>query len=584
MTKRDRGTQLAAHQELAARLAVVLVPIVCFGRAISYPFARSWDDGRFIVDNPDVLHPSWDALVRMFTTVQFEAYHPLHLLSYWLDAPWVGAEDLQLTATVVHSVSLALWIAALSLSYELMRRLGAPLWAALLGTLVFGVHPAQVEVVCWASGRKDVLALLFSAASLLVQLVAAGPYSGRAWLSRGLYVCALLSKTTALPLPLVALALDCLARKRSLREALIWQLPSLLLGVGVSFAVLTIWREHSMVRQTLGDEGLGLVRFVQTLGHQLGTAVWPSRVSPMYSTHSIAHWQPGRTLLCGAYLGACSLAVWSARGPRAHHGLLAAGLLGFGLFLLPASNIVPLYFPLQDRYASLPLFALGLAIAGAGIAAPSAAKRKPTRNFAIDAGYVALIFLCLRTVQYAGVWQNELRLWGHAVRAQPDADYAYLKLGEVRREAGDFAGAINAYHGAIVLAPQRTLAHAGLFEVVARRDEQIFKLAPSRARQLAEQYYQRLTNREQLQAFPAQLWQLGYVRSVELPIQALLLIEAIPDAIVLQSAQSAIKANRKSLAQFYLHALKEKPKDQQLAALYDEPYFRVVPPLASAGN
>lgn len=578
MTKRDRGAQLGANQELAARVAVVLVPLVCFGRALAYPFARSWDDARFIADNPDVMHPSWAAFVRMFTTVQFEAYHPLHLLSYWLDAPWVGAEDLQLTATVVHSVSLALWIAALSLSYELMRRLGAPLWAALLGTLVFGVHPAQVEVVCWASGRKDVLALLFSAASLLVQLSAAGPYSGRAWLSRGLYVCALLSKTTALPLPLVALALDCLARKRALREAMIWHLPSLLLGAGVSFAVLTIWQEHSMVRQTLGDEGLGFVRFVQTLGHQLGTAVWPSRVSPMYSTHSIAGWDLGRTLLCGAYLVACGLALWSRRG------LWAAGLLGFGLFLLPASNLVPLYFPLQDRYASLPLFALGLAIAGAGIAAPTTTKRKPTRNVAIDAGYVALIFLCLRTVQYAGVWQDELRLWGHAVRAQPDADYAYLKLGEVRREAGDFAGAIRAYHGAIVLAPQRTLAHAGLFEVVARRDEQVFKLAPSRARQLAEQYYQRLTKRDQLQAFPAQLWSLGYVRSVELPIQALLLIEAIPDAIVLQSAQSAIKANRKTLAQFYLHALKERPKDPLLAALYDEPYFRVVPPLASTGN
>jgi len=575
MKKRDRGSRRAAKPaaalpELWARLALLLVPVLCFGRALAYPFARSWDDGRFIVDNPDVLQPSWGALVRMFTTVQFEAYHPLHLLSYWLDVPWVGSDDLQLTATVVHSVSLALWIAGLLLSYELMRRLDVPAWAALLGTLAFGVHPAQVEVVCWASGRKDVLALLFSAASLLVQLSAASPFSGRAWLSRGLYVCALLSKTTALPLPLVALALDCLARKRSLREALLWQLPSLVLGTGVSFAVLTIWREHSMVRQTLGDEGLGLVRFSQTLGHQLLTAVWPSRVSPMYSTQSIAHLQLGRTVVCVMYLLTCALVLWRRRG------LMAAGLLGFGLFLLPASNLVPLYFPLQDRYASLPLFALGLAVAGCGNA--------QKRSLVIDVGYVALIFLCARTVQYAGVWQNELRLWGHAVRAQPDADYALLKLGEVRREAADFEGAIRAYHGAIQLAPKRTLAHAGLFEVVARRDEQRFKLTPSRARQLAEQYYKRLTNREQLQAFPGELWAMGYVRSVELPIQALLLIEAIPDAIVLQSAQSALKAERKSLALFYLHMLKERPKDPLLAALYDEPYFRVVPSLVVADN
>lgn len=579
MTKRKRASGPGANgaaelPEHWARLAVLIVPVLCFGRTLGYPFARSWDDGRFIVDNPDVQHPSWDALVRMFTTVQFEAYHPLHLLSYWLDVPWVGLDDLQLTATVVHCVSLALWLAGLLLSYELMRHLGAPPWAAVLGTLAFGVHPAQVEVVSWASGRKDVLALLFCAGSLLAQLTAAGPWSGRAWLSRGLYVCALLSKTTALPLPLVGLALDFLVRKRRLREALLWQLPSLVLGVGVSFAVLTIWREHSMVRQTLGDEGLGLLRASQTFGHQLGTALWPNRVSPMYSTQSIAQLQLGRTLLCGVYLLVCGLACWRRRG------VLAAGLLSFGLFLLPASNLVPLYFPLQDRYLSLPLFGLGVAIAGCGIREAAGSRR----NLLIDLGFVALIGLGVRTVQYAGVWQSELRLWGHAVCAQPDADYAYLKLGEVRREAADYEGAIRAYHGAILLSPKRTLAHASLFEVVARRDERIFKLEPSRARGLAEQYYKRLSNREQLQAFPAQLWSMGYVRSVELPIQALLLMEGVPDGVALQSAQSAFKARRKSLARFYLHMLQERPKDEVLAALYDEPYFRVVPPLASADH
>jgi tetratricopeptide (TPR) repeat protein len=567
-----QAKEQTAKPELWARLAVVLVPFACFARALPHPFARSWDDGRFIVDNPDVVHPSWDALVRMFTTVQFEAYHPLHLLSYWLDVPWVGVEDLQLTATIVHTLSLLLWLVALSLSYALMRELGAPPWTAVLGTLALGVHPAQVEVVCWASGRKDVLALLFVAASLLVQLSAAGPFSARAWIARGLYVCALLSKTTALPLPLFALALDLLGKKRPLRAALLWHLPGLLLGAGVSIAVLTIWREHSMLRQTLGDQGMALVRFTQTLGHQLLTAVWPSRVSPMYGSQSLVVWQLGRSLACASYLVACALA-W-----RSQRGILTAGLLGFGIFLLPASNLVPLYFPLQDRYASLPLFALGVAIAGLGVGAPVAApQRKPKRSLALDLGYVALICLGLRSLQYAGVWESELRLWGHAVRTQPDADYAYLKLGEVRREAGDLEGAIAAYHGAIRVAPLRTLAHAGLLEVVARRDERYFKLAPARARKLAEKYYQVLTKPEALRAFPAQLWSLGYVRTLELPIQAMLLIDDVPDAIVLQSAQSAMRAGRRSLARFYVHALKEQPKGEPLTALASEPYFRVVP-------
>ena len=96
----------STRSERLARLALVIVPLLCFGRAVSFPFALSWDDARFIVDNPDVREPGWDALVRMFSSVQFEAYHPLHLLSYWLDVPWAAGEDLQLTATVVHALSL----------------------------------------------------------------------------------------------------------------------------------------------------------------------------------------------------------------------------------------------------------------------------------------------------------------------------------------------------------------------------------------------------------------------------------------------------------------------------------------------
>jgi cell division inhibitor SulA len=121
------------------------------------------------------------------------------------------------------------------------------------------------------------------------------------------------------------------------------------------------------------------------------------------------------------------------------------------------------------------------------------------------------------------------------------------------------------------------LAHAGLFEVVARRDERNYKLAPSRARPLAEQYYHRLSNREALQTFPAQLWSMGYVRAVELPIQAMLLLDSIPDGIVMQSAQSALRAGRRSLARFYLHTLQEPPKGEPLASVYAEPYYRVAP-------
>jgi len=557
-----------------ARIAVACLPVLVFGRALPHPFARSWDDARFIIDNVDVQHPSLGAFVRMWSGVQFEAYHPLHLLSYWLDVPWISAlagSDAPLTAFVVHAVSLALWIWALTNLFEILCELGAPVWAAALGALFTGLHPAQVEVVSWASGRKDVLALLFCTLSLRLQLSAAGPWRARAWLSRILYLAALLSKTTALPLPLVALCLDGLVRGKRWREALVWQLPSLLLGAGVSVLVYGIWQEHSMLRGTLGGGPVfALLRASQTFGHQLLTAVWPARVSPMYSTQSVAQLTWPRSGACLVYLIACALA-W-----RAQRRLALAGLLGFGLWLLPASNLVPLYFPLHDRYLSLPLFGLGCALAGlAGpeLAQAASARRFELRNFA----YLALIALALRSVEYAGEWQSEPRLWGHAVSTQPDAEYAYLKLGEVRRESGDLEGAMRAYQRAIVRWPQRKLTYAGLFEVVARRDERLRQLSPSRARQLAQTFYQVLERPSGLRDLAGDLAARGYVRTLELPLWAAQQQDPLPDAVLSQAALTALEKGQASFARFYVHLL-QKPADREpLKSVATEPYLRVVP-------
>jgi tetratricopeptide (TPR) repeat protein len=319
-----------------------------------------------------------------------------------------------------------------------------------------------------------------------------------------------------------------------------------------------------MLRTTIGGPELAPLRFVQTVGHQWSTALWPSRTAPMYAIENVAQLDPTRTAAFIVYLLVC---VWLLRARR---GLAFAGALGFVVWLIPASNLVPLYFPLQDRYLSLPLFALGLALAGD--------LAQSQRRSALQLlGFAIVACLAARTVQYAGEWQSETRLWGHAARTQPDAPYAHLKLGEARREAGDLEGAIHAYQRAIWLAPTRKLAHAGLFEVVARRDERFGHLSPPRARELALQYYKRIDRPASLRPWVAELLELGYVRSAELPLQVWLAYEPLPDNVLAQSAIAALRADRPTLGKFYLHCLKQPPELEPLAGIYAQPYFRVVP-------
>src|SRR6185295_14543285 len=94
-----------ARPDGRAHAIVSLATVATFARAVPYPLQLTWDDARFISDNPDVQEISVRSLASIFGGPHFQAYHPLHLLSYWLDVPLAGVN-----ATVIHAVSLALWV------------------------------------------------------------------------------------------------------------------------------------------------------------------------------------------------------------------------------------------------------------------------------------------------------------------------------------------------------------------------------------------------------------------------------------------------------------------------------------------
>jgi hypothetical protein len=553
-------------REWPQRVTIALTTLLIFARALPYPLQRSWDDGRFILDNADVRGASFGALWRMFTQVQFEAYHPLHLLSYWLDVPWFGPRPF-----LVHGVSLGLWLFALLLVYELLRALDVPAWIAVLGSLACGVHPVQVEAVCWASGRKDVLALLLSAASLRAQLRAQSASDRSAWTARAFYGLALLAKTTALPLPLFALVLDVHVRRIPFRVAARRQVPSVLLGALVAGCVVYIWGEHAMLRDTVGGIALAPVRFVQTLGHGLLTLVWPASTAPMYPTFEVVAWNVSRGLACAVVALACWVSY--KHGPR----LVFAGLVGFVGLALPICNVVPMYFPFQDRYLSLPLLPLCIAFCGALAALQRARALRTARTASVVVSSVAIAALGVRCIQYQGAWSSELRLWGHAASTQPASDYAWLKLGEVRRDAGQLEGAIMAYQGVVHAAPTRKLAHAALFEAVALRDERNAHRQPSQARVLAQRYYELLDHPDTLHRFSQNLSAQGYSRAAELPLQLALLREPMPDAALQSMALTALRANQVSLAVFYAGLMRQPVSAEPLAKLLRQPHFSVVP-------
>lgn len=540
-----RAPSVRAHALLS------LATLGTFARAVPYPLALSWDDGRFIADNPDVQEVSWRSLRSIFGAPHFQAYHPLHLLSYWLDVPWAGADG-----PALHAVNLALWVIAANLLLRALYQLGCSPFGALVGTCVVVLHPAQVEAVSWATGRKDVLAMLFACACLLCHLRASRWSDRYAWFARGAYALAVLSKTTALPLPAVLVLLDLALRRRSFKQAVGHQLPSLVVAVGIGLGVVALWNQEQMIQSATAGAGSWLGRVAATFGHQLVTALWPSSNSPMYSTKALASTSALAVAACGGLL----LAGWLAKRRDARLGWLSIG--SFVLLMLPVCNAIPMYFPYQDRYLSLPLVGLGL---GLGALLDSLHEKAPRLAFAF--GVALCSGLALRSVQYEGEWRSELRLWGHAVRVQPDAYYAWMKLGEVRRRAGELPGAIRAYQQLLRIDPLRKIGHAALFQAAALRDEKLRKIAPSRAELYAKDYYEALLDPEALRALAGRLLERGYVRTAELPAGSALLLQPFPDNALEHAAAAQFAQGRPGLGLLYLRHMRQPTRRSELLVL-----------------
>lgn len=172
--------------------AWLLIPLALYLPFVTNEYV-TFDDLSLVRDNPQVhtFDPS------IWWSYDPELYVPLTLLSYQIDHVLLGG-----SATVVHTTNLALHLLVTFLVFLLLQKLSFSYLHAVFGALVFSLHPLQVESVAWASGRKEIL---FAGFFLLAILLYLQSDSKKSLLS---YLAALLSKVTAVTLPVVLVLSD----------------------------------------------------------------------------------------------------------------------------------------------------------------------------------------------------------------------------------------------------------------------------------------------------------------------------------------------------------------------------------------
>jgi protein O-mannosyl-transferase len=447
MSQPGRTTPPWGRRDALWIAGLVVVVAAVHARALAGGFL-DWDDNRFITANPLFHQGGWAYVRAALTRVQFEAYQPLHLLSYLPDrALWPDA------AAGFHAVDLALYAGDVALAYALVRR-HAGSAAAAAACLLVALHPLTVEPVSWITSRKDVLALAFFLGALLVEDRRGAVRARPAVLGVALGAAAMLSKSATVCLPLVVAAWLRWVGGARARVAIVRALPYAVLAAAAALAVALLWHGHHMIAHRPAAAPVDVAASFALYAVRIAV---PVGLSPAYPAAA-----PAAILLAaGAALAAVALALTWRRLPAAARYAAAA----FVAALLPVANLVPIQFRFADRYALLALFALILPIA-------VALDRAPRLRAAAVAALVAVAAVeATATWRLTGAWHDSAALWARAARAQPASRLAHFKRGEVLRDAGDWPGAVAEYQAAIRLDPDRPDGYAGLLYVYARRAE-----------------------------------------------------------------------------------------------------------------
>ncbi|MFZ5802787.1 MAG: tetratricopeptide repeat protein [Candidatus Omnitrophota bacterium] len=429
-------------------LALFLIPLALYQKAFSFDFLN-WDDNYYVYNNPHIRSFAPENITAWFTHTYVRLYVPITLASYALDYLCFGPQ-----AWGYHVTNVGLHLLNIFLAFLLFRRLTPNRGAALLGALLFGLHPAQTDTVAWISERKTLLYSFFILVAWLLWTRKADP----AWQKKVrlpavflLFFLALLAKPVAALFPLLMMGsayFSTSTTKPPLRRPvlLIMLAITAALGTLTFFFHLELFSEKGIP----GAQEIFLYPWLR-LGLYLRILLAPAFLSPDYPSPDI-YLKTGGPELWIPLLASLLAVMLSAIGflRKTPWGFWAFFAL---LWLLPVLSPIAVQVRNHHLYLSIlgfcALWIIGL-------------RARPRLLILL---LILLNIACFGfSWQKIGVWKNTETLWNSVLAQRPDNFIAHLNLGNHYQEKGDLDRAESHYQ-AILHKTHGKYAYANLISL-----------------------------------------------------------------------------------------------------------------------
>ena len=449
---------------------VVLAAAAVHLQTLGFPFVF---DDRYLVVLNAFLREAWspiDAFAHHFwygTPSGTAYYRPLVVASLALNGKLLGWGPVGF-----HLFNLLLHAANSALVLALLLRLAVPMRAAMIGGLLFAVHPVTAWPVASIVARVDLLPAFFLLLAWLALEAKSAPAVGLAFLG------ALLCKESAiafLGVPFLALRAPLAAPHSPARgsasaggRGMLWcglaAVAAVAAAVGLRlFAHAGLGMPRSRIDAAVNplaamDDGARTLAALRLAGRYLAYLFAPWRFT------DAAHYGRGQAgpsfsdpgVLFGALLlvliAGLTLWLWWRRDRLSL-------FLGFALAaFLPASNLLT---PIGSLYAQNFLY---MPLLGLALAAGDALGRTDRRlgRLAAWSATAALVLLSVATVIEARIWRSGPALFTAWTERFPHYGFGWAGLGTALIEEGDSAGAERMLRRSLALEEGNAKAHYNL--------------------------------------------------------------------------------------------------------------------------
>jgi len=428
---------------------VLAITFVIFYTCVNNQFVN-WDDEDNFIKNPFLKSFDFESIKNIFTQTILGNYNPLPIFTFAIERAISGT----LNPKLMHFDNILLHLFCTFFAYKILLELKLSNKAALIGAMIFGIHPMRVESVAWVTERKDVLfgAFFLPAVWLYIKDTLAEKRT-RSLLIFILFIFALFSKIQAVSLPLTFLAIDYYFGRpwklNLITEKIHYFLASLIIGlVGVYFLGQNNSLSEAQTNFNIIDR-----LFIGNYSYfnYIVKFIFPYQMSPLYP-------YPG-SLSVEFYLSALLLIPycyfcykWYKNGNKA----LIFGLLFFTvniMFLLQVLGAGQGF--LADRFTYIPYLGLIFLV---GYFYDWVAKYQNSKLSILNIvmGIYLVVFAFMTNVQ-CKIWENGETLWTHVLKYYQNATTPWQNLGQYYRENKLYDKALPNINKAISLKPSASL-------------------------------------------------------------------------------------------------------------------------------